>query len=275
MSVRLHGKPPYQIVLVHPPGIIGALSGVARNLSDRYGVIELIQTRYCLEELLIEMVQDLSSYQEQPIILIGHSYGTWLVGLYALKRAHNIQKLILIGTPPLCSSYEYIVDIKRKLHYNDEEIKEFDQLNCMLREASNVNKQEMDRILMRYGQLCNIADEYQPIGNENIYSEPVKFNGRMYFEIMRELMQMQEKEVLLDYFETINIRIALIHGQYDTHPLEGVLEPFLKRKIPHTYSLLDDCGHTPWLEIGAKTNFQMILDYEIKDAFASKESEKN
>lgn len=271
MSVLLHGKPPYRIVLVQPPGINGTLSGVARSLSEQYGVIELIQSGDCLEELLIEMVQDLSVFKEQEMILIAHSCGTWLAGLYALKSPHNIQKLILIGTPPLCSRYDYIVDIKRRQHYDDEQKKEYDQLNVILRGGSCGNEEEFDQLLMRYGQLCKIADEYQPLVRECIYSEFVRFSGKLYYEVFLELLQIREKEVLLNCFEAFDNKIALIHGKFDTHPLVGVLEPLLKRRIRHTYALLDDCGHTPWLEIGAKSNFVKVLDYEIKDAFIERQ----
>lgn len=270
MSVRLHGKPPYQIALVHQPGISGVLGSFARSLSERYGVIELIQTKDSLEELLIEMVNDLSHFQEQQIVLIGHSYGGWIAGLYASKRIHNINKLILIGSPPLDSNYDYIIEIKRRLHYNDEQLEEFNHLTNLLRETST-NK-EKDKLLRRYDELCKLADEYQPITNDNNNYNFIQFNGTRYSEIMLELMQLRDNGGLLDIFKKLNIMIALIHGEFDTHPLDGVLEPFLKSKIQHTYCLLEDCGHSPWMEMGAWSIFQRVLVYEIKDAFSRGEN---
>lgn len=56
--VRLYGKSPYEVVLVHGgPGAIGSLKGFAEELSElsEIGVVEAIQTKYSINELIEEL----------------------------------------------------------------------------------------------------------------------------------------------------------------------------------------------------------------------------
>ena len=51
--VRIYGKQPYKIVLVHGgPGAMGSLKGFAKELNDRIniGVVEAIQSKNSIDE---------------------------------------------------------------------------------------------------------------------------------------------------------------------------------------------------------------------------------
>lgn len=267
MSVRLYGKPPYQIALVHQPGVSGSLGGLARLLSDRYGVVELIQTQYTVEEMLQEMLQDLNGYQEKKMVLIGHAAGAMLASLYASRVPHNIYKLIFIGAPPLRQCYDYEVEIKRKMYFNQLQLEEYTKVRNALLYSPSTNLMEQDDYLRCYGELCRQTDDYQPYVQESDMYDVIRFNGTMYYKIMKEIREYREKNIILTRLQSLETKIAIIHGKYDVYPLEGLLEPLLKCNIEHTYCLLEDCGHTPWRETYAMKDFQRVLDYEIKDAF--------
>jgi pimeloyl-ACP methyl ester carboxylesterase len=63
--------------------------------------------------------------------------------------------------------------------------------------------------------------------------------------------------------ENINVPVTLIHGQYDPHPIEGIL-PFLEKCFPEiSYHRLADCGHYPWNERQARARFYDIIRTEL------------
>lgn len=72
--VRLYGKQPYKIVLVHGgPGAMGSLKGFAKELHDRtnIGVVEAIQSKYSMTFLyggdMNQLLQVLAKQQVQDL----------------------------------------------------------------------------------------------------------------------------------------------------------------------------------------------------------------
>lgn len=90
--VRLYGNAPFNIVLVHGgPGDIGLLKGFANELNERTsaGVVEAIQSKYSIIELIEELYYQTKNNCQERVSLIGHSWGAWLVALFA----ENIRNL--------------------------------------------------------------------------------------------------------------------------------------------------------------------------------------
>ena len=86
-SFRLYGTAPYDLVFIHGgPGARGSLAGVAQELGKTRGVLEALQTRYSIEELLSELHGQLQ-HAHAPVVLAGHSWGAWLGILYAARFA--------------------------------------------------------------------------------------------------------------------------------------------------------------------------------------------
>ena len=85
--VRLYGKAPYEAVLVHGgSGAIGSLKGFA-------------------EELIEELFCQIKIHCTSKVSLIGHSWGAWLVALFAEKYPEIVKNVILIGCAPLEDNY--------------------------------------------------------------------------------------------------------------------------------------------------------------------------
>jgi pimeloyl-ACP methyl ester carboxylesterase len=57
--------------------------------------------------------------------------------------------------------------------------------------------------------------------------------------------------------------VTAIHGDYDPHPADGVRIPLEARLPDFRLILLRHCGHTPWRERQAKTEFYRLLRLEI------------
>ena len=82
--VRLYGKRPYRIVLVHGgPGAIGTLKGFSDELSrvSNIGVVEALQSKYTISELIEELKEQILENCEGRVYLIGHSWGARLAGI--------------------------------------------------------------------------------------------------------------------------------------------------------------------------------------------------
>ena len=59
--IRKYGKKPYQIAVIHGgPGDIGSLGVVARTLSSQVGVLEPIQSKFTVWDLVDELEQQLT-----------------------------------------------------------------------------------------------------------------------------------------------------------------------------------------------------------------------
>ncbi len=79
-NYRKHGKPPYNTILVHGgPGAVGDLFPLAKELGNSIGIIEALQTKHNIPDLIIELDDIVESVSdENKLILAGHSWGAWL-----------------------------------------------------------------------------------------------------------------------------------------------------------------------------------------------------
>ena len=96
---RTYGKEPFTVAVIHGgPGAAGQLQLVAKELSNRYGILEPLQTATSIDGQLHELHLILEKYGTSPLTLIGHSWGAWLVFLYASQYPASVKKIIMIGS---------------------------------------------------------------------------------------------------------------------------------------------------------------------------------
>lgn len=122
--VRLYGEAPYKVVLVHGgPGAIGSLKGFARELSDtaKIGVVEAIQSKYSIPELIEELYEQIKDNCSEVVTLVGHSWGAWLVALFAEKYPELVENVILVGCAPLEDKYVSEIGERRFANLTGEE----------------------------------------------------------------------------------------------------------------------------------------------------------
>ena len=62
----------------------------------------------------------------------------------------------------------------------------------------------------------------------------------------------------------ITCPVVAIHGDYDTHPAEGVKKPLSTALKDFRFILLENCGHKPWMERKARDTFYKILREELR-----------
>ena len=57
--------------------------------------------------------------------------------------------------------------------------------------------------------------------------------------------------------------MVAIHGDYDSHPAEGVEKPLSAILNDFRFIILGNCGHKPWIERQARDRFFAILEEEL------------
>lgn len=262
MTLRTYGKAPYRIAVVHAgPGCIGSGAGLARDLSQRYGVMEPLQTKDTIDKVVEQLRSQISHKSKEPVILVAHAWGAWISAILAAQSPELVKKLILIGTLPLRDSYQEEVELKREYYFTEEQKHQYYWIKQKLNDPKEKDKSE---VFVKYSRLCQLSDEYQPFNNEFDITDLIKLDGNLYYKLYHEALKLRKTGKLLEYFKLIQCPLCIMHGQYDAHPLEGVIEPLLECEIPHRLSVIDDCGHTPWREKLAYEDFFRAIFYEIE-----------
>lgn len=265
--VRSYGKTPYRVVAVHGgPGALGSAAGLAREISKAYGVLEPMQSKYTIRELIEELKSQIEGICTCPVILIGHSWGAWLVGLFAEAYPEMTAKVILVGSGPLEEQYVHEISERRKSNMNEKQRVEYDELIACLNSGETDDK---DAKLSRLGKLVGQGDEYEAIESDSDIQASLPADGKMYGSIWPEAAKLRGSGELVHRFRNIKCPIAVIHGKADPHPYHGVIEPLKGSGIPLHTHILKKCGHTPWKEKYARDDFYQILLDEIKETITN------
>lgn len=97
-KTRLHGDPPYRVVLVHGgPGAAGELEYLSKVLSKKIGVIEPFQRADSITGQIEELVGSIKKNTDPPITILGFSWGAWLTWLTASRYPTLFSKIILVS----------------------------------------------------------------------------------------------------------------------------------------------------------------------------------
>ncbi|MGF6990682.1 pimeloyl-ACP methyl ester carboxylesterase [Lachnospiraceae bacterium PM6-15] len=74
-------------------------------MGKNHGAVEPIQSKYSIPELIDELHAQINEVTTVPITLLGHSWGAWLVILYASQYPKRVKQIVLVGSGPLKSEY--------------------------------------------------------------------------------------------------------------------------------------------------------------------------
>ena len=83
-------------------------------------------------------------------------------------------------------------------------------------------------------------------------------------QVWQEAEALRRSGELLEMGKQITCPVVAIHGDYDSHPAEGVERPLSRVLRDFRFVLLDKCGHSPWLEKQARDRVYDILRIEIE-----------
>lgn len=256
-TTKIYGSPPYNIVLLHGgPGAIGEMEPVAKFLSSSFGVLEPLQSKSSITELLEELKESIEENSKNPITLVGYSWGAWLAVIFASKYPELIKKVLLISSGPFETKYIPMMNKIRGDRMTGKDRKMLEELSKEFKNPS-ANKEET---MIKMGELYNRLDSFSPIKHE---LSSLKLDLDMYNSIWPEASQMRENGELVNHLKKIVCPIVAIHGDYDGHPYIGVKEPLEKFAKDSKFILIKHCGHTPWYEKKAREKFYEVLTESI------------
>ncbi len=257
-NVILHGSMPYKVILVHGgPGANGGLEAIADALKQRFGVIEAIQTKFSIDSQIEELASLIKQYAEIPVVLIGHSWGAWLIILLSAKYPELTYKLILVGSGPFQCSYAKSITPTRISRLTDEDKQAIEKIQEKMATLPNEAK---DKLFMEYASYLCMNDNYNPLEEK---FQDKGFNFEIHTKVWGEASALRESGKLISKLLQVKCKIIAIHGDWDPHPWEGVYFPLFETDLDYEFYLLENCGHDPWREKEAKDEFFRILEVVI------------
>ncbi len=257
-NVRTYGTAPYQVAVIHGgPGAPGEMAPVARELSLLCGVLEPLQTKTTVERQVEELAAVLKEHGDLPIILIGHSWGAMLSYIFTARHPSFVKKLILVSSGPFEAHYASGIMETRLSRLTKEERARFDKLSKALDDPTNSDR---NTTFAQLGELISKADVFDALPREN---DVIEVDAALFESVWQDATQMRSSGELLKLGRKIHCAVVAIHGDYDSHPAEGISAPLSRVVSDFRFMLLKQCGHDPWYERYAKEPFYALLKQEL------------
>jgi len=237
------------------------MTPVARHLSERWGVLEALQTRPSIPGLIRELARVVAGAAAPPVVLAGFSWGAWLGILYARRYPEQVAKLILIGCGPLEEKYLHRLRRNREKRLDPGLRDELQSLETTLLSPA-LSDHRKKKAMVRLGEIYSRIDAFHPLKKP---LDGVNPDPRLYIQVWREAARYRKTGELLRSAHSLSCPVVAIHGDFDPHPLAGVVEPL--RRLPRfRWIQLENCGHKPWIESGARARFYRLLEQEVESS---------
>jgi pimeloyl-ACP methyl ester carboxylesterase len=179
--------------------------------------------------------------------------------LLAAKYPKYVKKLIMVGSGLFDSKYAKNIMETRLNRMSKDEQNQYNELMTKLKEIPN----DSDELFHQMGKLMEKVDFYDPIKVNN--SHIVKGQYQIYKNVWPQAAKMRETGELLNIGKSIKCPVIAIHGDYDSHPYQGVKKPLSIMLDNFSFILLDKCGHEPWIERQAKDQFMSLIEIHLQD----------
>jgi len=258
--VRSYGEPPYTVAVLHGgPGAPGYMAPVARELASRYGVIEPLQTKETVPAQISELGRQLEIYANNPIVLVGSSWGAVLALFGAARFPEKVKKIILVGSAVFDADSSASIGPRRLERLSDFDRARYNDLVNRLESSSEADK---DALLKEMGDLFDKTDMYDPLTTS---MEIIDVQYDIHMSVWADFVTLRDAPGYLQTeFSRITCPAVIIHGDYDPHPIDGIY-PFLESCLPSvSLHLLSQCGHYPWIERHARDRFYALLNDEVQ-----------
>lgn len=257
MSVHRFGSPPFAVAVIHGgPGAPGEMKPVAEELSKSIGILEPLQSANSVDGQVEELKSQIEATTNQPVAVVGYSWGAWLGYLFAAKYPQLVRKLILVSSGPFEEGYAKEIMATRLSRLSEDERKRVTIIFRALRTKGSDNQ-----VMRDLGKLMDKADSFDP---PNVPHPGSSFQPEIYESVWPAAEELRRNGQLLEAGKSIRCPVVAIHGDYDPHPANGVSEPLSKVLKDFKFVLLKNCGHRPWDEKEAKDKFYQVLRAELK-----------
>jgi pimeloyl-ACP methyl ester carboxylesterase len=220
--------------------------------------LEPLQTASSIDGQVKELLNILTKHATFPVCMIGHSWGAWLIYIFAARHPSLVKKLILVGSAAFEENHAKKVRETRMERLSEDERHELESVE------SSINRQGIKikpEDLIRFEHLICKADSFAPL---TVTSEIIRFQPRIFQNVWAEAEVLRKSGALLKIGKQIQCPVIAIHGTFDPHPIEGVNGPLSQVIQDLRCIALEQCGHNPWLEKYARDRFFEILYKEIQ-----------
>ena len=233
------------------------MAPVARELSGIRGVLEPLQSAPSIEGEIEELRWVITNHAANPVILIGYSWGAWLVLMLAAHYPHLVSRLVLVSSPPFTREYDMSVETARFRRLSPADRCDLERLKA---ELDNPQFHGNKNVLMaRLGKLFATADSFDSLS----HTGEAECRWDIFSSVWPQAAAMRNSGALLAMVKDIACPVVAIHGNYDPHPADGVKIPLAGALKDFGFILLENCGHTPWCERQARDKFFEILKKEV------------
>ena len=257
-KVNKYGSAQFNVAVIHGgPGAAGEMAPVAETLSERYGVLEPLQTADTVAGQIKELKDVIAKYSDCPVVMIGFSWGAWLSLMLACQYPQLVKKLLLIGCPPFAENAGTLIHQTRMDRLIQTEKKEFDILIESLGNPETLNR---ENLLNRLINLLHKTDTFSSIETQE---GNVDFDSRIFKKVWSEASRMRENGSLVESLKKVKCPVCAVHGDYDPHPWQDIKETLSSNLENFSFFILEKCGHKPWIEQYAKDKFYKIINHEI------------
>ena len=233
------------------------MAPVACEISLSHGVIEPFQTERTVTGQVAELKKVLTDQVNQPVTLIGHSWGAILSFIVTAKNPALVKKLILVSSGVFDDTYATGIMSTRLDRLSHEDRFVLDSLVTKLNDQEN---RDNNRIFAEFGTIIDKAESCDPLVHK---SEVIEYRYDIYEHVWKQAQELRTSGGLVALGTHIHCPVVAIHGDYDPHPADGVKIPLSRVIKNFKFILLEKCGHRPWLERSARDRFYEIINEEL------------
>jgi pimeloyl-ACP methyl ester carboxylesterase len=183
---------------------------------------------------------------------VGWSWGAMLALSFAVAHPELVQAIVLVG----CGTYdettraEYEHRLTAKLGARGVHVMK--ALATLLDTTSG--DVARDKIVAARGEQAEKAQSYELL---TVLPEepPATVDARGHQETWADVLRLQAEGIEPAAFTAIAAPVLMLHGDEDPHPGLATFELLHRYIAQLEYFGLDRCGHTPWKERRARTQF--------------------
>ncbi|MEO6060999.1 MAG: alpha/beta hydrolase [Thermoflexales bacterium] len=251
--LRTHGASGRAVIVLHGgPGAPGSAASLARGLSDEFRALESFQRRAGGAPLTVARhIEDLRAVvadcgDPRPA-LVGHSWGAMLALAYAAAHPGTLASLALVG----CGTFDLASRAEFRARLDARMDAAYRQRLAVLDEIT-----DPDERLSAKGVLLGSVYDVDTLPDD---PNPSPADARGGAETWQDMLRLQQAGVYPAGFAAIDVPAIMLHGDDDPHPGE-MIQASLQAWIPGLeYVSWPRCGHSPWLERGAREGFYRTL----------------
>jgi pimeloyl-ACP methyl ester carboxylesterase len=175
-----------------------------------------------------ELRDTMTELVSHPLVIIGHSWGAWLVVVFAATYPSLVRKIILVGSGPYEHHYCPILQQRRDARFTDEDKRQIAHLTAKLSEpGESTTADVLHQLGAVFSRVDNVDLLEENVGDvESIAPTILNIQPGYFHGLLEEAMAMRESGELLHYAEKITCPVVAIHGLTIRIPMRAFNNPY-------------------------------------------------